>query len=136
MAFPRNAHGRSRTFLVDINLVPLIDVSLVLVVILMVITPFLVRSQIEVNIPKSQATIPASENPLEITLTKSGHIFLQARQVAWEDLERELAVHAKNRALLIQADKNVALEKVVKIMDLAKQLKVGKLGIAAIRSGS
>lgn len=120
----------------DINLVPLIDVALVLVIIFMVITPFLLRSQIQVNIPKSSGAIEAPQSPFEITVTKSGHIFIQARPVAWNDLEREMALRVKGKSVLIQADKGVALENIVKIMDMAKRLKVGKLGIAAIPSGN
>ena len=62
--------------------------------------------------------------------------FLQAREVSWEDLEREVAVRVQGRPILIQADRDVALDKIVKIMDVAKRLRVGKLGIAAIASGS
>lgn len=137
MAFLANAPKiRRRSFFSDINLIPLIDVALVLVVIFMIITPFLLRSQIEVNIPKSATAREAAEAPLEITITKSGHIFFQAREIAWENLEQEMAVRLKGKPVLIQADKGVALEHIVKVMDVAKRLKVGKLGIAAIRSGS
>ena len=120
--------------MVDINLIPLIDVALVLVIIFMVVTPFLLRSQVEVNIPKAQVTSQAPESPLEITVTKSGHLFLQAREISWDDLEREMAVRLKGKPLLIHADKDVALEKIVRVMDIAKRLKVGKLGIAATPS--
>ncbi len=135
LAAPRN-HRSGRGFFSDINLIPLIDVALVLVIIFMVITPFLLRSQIEVNVPKSSATSQAPEAPLEITLTKSGHVFLAAREIPWIDLERELALRIRGKSLLIQADKDTALDKIVKIMDIAKRLKVGKLGIAATPSGS
>ncbi len=97
----------------------------------MVVTPFLLRSQVEVNIPKAQSTAQTPESPFEITITKSGHIFLQAREIAWDDLEREMAVRLKGKPLLIHADKDLALEKIIAVMDVAKRLKVGKLGIAA-----
>lgn len=124
-----------RKVFADINLIPLIDVALVLVIIFMVITPFLLRSQVEVNVPKSSATTQALEAPLELTITKSGHVFLAARQILWPDLERELAIRIKGKSLLIHADKNTDLEQIIKIMDIAKRLKVGKLGIAATPTG-
>ncbi|MBI4370339.1 MAG: biopolymer transporter ExbD [Elusimicrobia bacterium] len=128
-------HGR-RHLMTEINMIPLIDVALVLVIIFMVITPFLLRSQIQVNIPKSLAASQAPETPLEITVTKSGHVFIGAREIKWPDLERELAVASKGKMLLIQADKNIALDKIVRIMDVARRLKISKLGIAATPTGS
>ncbi|MEK6544555.1 MAG: biopolymer transporter ExbD [Elusimicrobiota bacterium] len=119
----------------EINMIPLIDVALVLVIIMMVITPFLLRSQVEVNIPKSSATSQAADNPIEITVTRSGHVFYQTKQVTMAVLERQLSARSGNRAVLIHADKNVPLESVVAIMDIAKRLKIGKLGIAAIPTG-
>lgn len=127
---------KPRRFFAEINLIPLIDIALVLVIIFMVITPFLLRSQIEVNVPKSSAALPPSELPLELTLTRSGHVFLGTKEILWENLERELGFRIKGKPLLIQADKAVELDKIVRIMDIAKRLKVGKLGIAAIPSGT
>ncbi|MBI4062854.1 MAG: biopolymer transporter ExbD [Elusimicrobia bacterium] len=127
---------KKRRVFADINLIPLIDVALVLVIIMMVITPFLLRSQIEVNIPKSSSTVPGQDQPLELTITRSGHIFMGTRQVSWDNLERELGFKIKGKPLLIQADKAVELDKIVRVMDIAKRLKVGKLGIAAIPSGT
>lgn len=125
---------KKRGVMSEINMIPLIDVSLVLVIIMMVITPFLLRSQVQVNIPKASSAAEAPETPFEITVTKSGYVFIQARQVDWDDLERELAARVKNKAILINADKNVPLEQIVKVMDMAKRLKIGKLGIAAIKN--
>ena len=127
---------KRRKLAAEINMIPLIDVALVLVIIFMVITPFLLRSQIEVNVPKSTATSQAAESPLEVTVTKSGHLFIQARQLSWDELEQEMGRRVKSKSILIHADKNVPLDKIVKIMDIAKKLKIGKLGIAATPSGT
>ncbi|MBI2070633.1 MAG: biopolymer transporter ExbD [Elusimicrobia bacterium] len=130
------ARSKKRRIFTEINLIPLIDVALVLVIIFMVITPFLLRSQIEVNIPKSSTAAETPQSPLEVTITKSGHIFIEARSIEWDNLERELGARLRGRPLLIQADKGVDLEFIVKFMDIARRLKVGKLGIAAIQSGT
>src|SRR5258708_24736693 len=122
-----------RAPIVDINMIPLIDVSLVLLIIFMVMTPFLVQQQVRVNLPQSVSSNEAPDRPIVITIQKNGEMTLNGTAVASSALESSLkSLLGKNqdRAVMIQADRDLALQQVVTVMDIAKRLQVVKLGIS------
>ncbi len=114
-------------------MIPLIDVSLVLLIIFMVMTPFLVQQQIRINLPKSVTGTDSADKPIVVVIQKEGSLTLSGHAVSASTLESELEslVHADpERPVVIQADKDIALQRVVSIMDVAKRLRVGRLGIS------
>ena len=122
-----------RKVIAEMNLVPLIDVSLILVIIFMVLTPILVHHQLTVKLPKASAGEPApADSAVTVQITRSGSLTIDGRAVRWEQLERELTLRlprSASKTLLVQADKSVEVEKVVAVLDAAKRLGVGKLGV-------
>jgi biopolymer transport protein ExbD len=124
--------GRRKTF-AEPNLVPLIDVSLILVIIFMVLTPILVHHQLTVKLPHAvSGEAAASDTAITVQITKAGAITVEGTAVRWENLERELTLRlpkSQGKTLLVQADRGVAVERVVEVLDIAKKLNVGKLGI-------
>lgn len=131
-------HQRGRT-MAEMNLVPLIDVALILVIIFMVLTPIIVQSQLTVKLPKAQTGTPSdSQSTVHVEIARTGQLVIEGRPVPWEDLEHELTLRLSKSAqktLLVQADKTVPVEKVVAVLDAAKKLGVGKLGIAVLPPG-
>lgn len=130
----QQGHGRYH-IQADINMIPLIDVALVLLIIFMVISPILVESQLRVSLPKVTSAGKADETPLKIEIAADGSLAFQGKLVSKADLREQLKRslppgHAAS--LLIQADKDVNFQTVVFVMDLAKQLKVEKLGVAVL----
>jgi biopolymer transport protein ExbD len=115
------------------NLVPLIDVSLILVIIFMVLTPILVNHQLTVKLPKASSGAPAdSDAAITIQISRSGAVTIEGVAVRWEKVEREMTMRlskASGKTVLVQADRLTAVEKVVTVLDYAKKLGVGKLGI-------
>ena len=124
---------RSRRPIVEMNLIPLIDVSLILVIIFMVLTPVLIHSQITVKLPQaSSGAPPTSDATVEVQISREGVITIDGRPVRRERLEKELAMRlgsASKRSLLVQANRTVPIERIVVVLDIAKRLGVGKLGI-------
>lgn len=124
--------GRRRA-IVDLNLIPLIDVSLILVIIFMVLTPILVQSELNVKLPKAAEGTPVpTEGSVKVEISRLGTVVVEGAPVKWDKLEVELALRlpkASKKSLLVQADRSVAVEKVVAVLDIAKRLGVGKLGI-------
>jgi biopolymer transport protein ExbD len=119
----------------EINMIPLIDVALVLLIIFMVISPILVESQLRVNVPKVTAAGKAEETAFKIEIAADGTLAFQGNVVAKEGFKNVLsqALPPGHKAsLLIQADKDVAFDDVVFVMDVAKQLNVEKLGVAVL----
>lgn len=124
---------RTRRAIVEMNLVPLIDVSLILVIIFMVLTPILVQSELTVKLPRANEGTPSSlDRTVTVQIGRSGGLIVEGSAVKWEALERELTLRlprSAQKTLLVQADRSVPVEKVVSVLDTAKRLGVGKLGI-------
>lgn len=125
--------GKRRRLIAEMNLIPLIDVSLILVIIFMVLTPILVQHQLTVKLPKAVSGEPAAEGAaVTVQIAKTGAVTIDGASVRWEKLERELTLRlpkSAGKTLLVQADRLVAVEKVVAVLDMAKRLGVGKLGV-------
>jgi biopolymer transport protein ExbD len=125
--------GKRRRLIAEMNLIPLIDVSLILVIIFMVLTPILVHHQLTVKLPHAVSGESApSDAALTVQITRSGAVTVEGSAVRWDRLERELILRlpkSAGKTLLVQADRSVPVEKVVTVLDIAKRLGVGKLGV-------
>ncbi len=121
----------------EINVVPYIDVMLVLLVIFMVTAPLMNPSQIDLpQVGKSSETSPA---PLEVIIKKNGSLALRDHAkggmelgVSRDDLIRFLKARKgeqAKQAVVISADKSVRYEEVVNIMDLLQQQNIEKVGL-------
>ena len=133
-----NQNGDRYRIMAEINMVPLIDVALVLLIIFMIMTPILVASQIKLNLPGAASGTQSSDKTIEIQIDKSGIIHLQGRVVTMDRLQEQIK-HATSgpssskQGLLITADKDVPFDKVVSVMDAARQVGVQKMSIAVKR---
>jgi biopolymer transport protein ExbD len=119
----------------EINMIPLIDVALVLLIIFMVISPILVQSQLRVNLPKVSSSSTAEETALKVEVAPDGTLAFDGKIVTREELRQRLmaSLPPGNKAsLLIEADQDVPFQNVVYVMDLAKQFKVEKLGVSVL----
>jgi len=116
----------------EINMVPLIDVALVLLIIFMVMTPILVSSQIKLNLPGASSGSQSQDKTVEIQIDKNGVIHLFGRIVSPDRLQEQVkaAVGASpKQGMLITADKDVPFDKVVSVMDAARIAGVQKMSI-------
>lgn len=130
---------QTRGLMGEINMVPFIDITLILLIIFMVMTPFIVQSQLNVDLPSAKAVNTVSEdNLIKVEILKDGQIMVQNRQTNLNKLEEELILHlgkAQEKTILVQADKTIPIEKVVQVFDIAKKLGAAKLGIGVINRG-
>ena len=123
-----------RELIADINMIPLIDISLILLIIFMVMTPALVQSQINVQLPKSSSGAKDSEDDSVITVEvqEGGKIFVLGKKITFPQLEEELVLRlskSNRKTVLVQADKSVSIQRVVQVFDVARKLGAAKLGI-------
>ena len=134
MAFGGFDRGGADAPMAEINMIPLIDVALVLLIIFMVLTPILVRSQIQVNLPGAATVTPTPEQrTLNVQVAKDGQIYVADQAVLPDALEAALRGQIPTPAdqtVVIEADKQVAFEHVVKVMDTVKKIGVTKMGVA------
>ena len=127
---------RDRRLMADINMVPFIDITLILLIIFMVMSPMLVQMQMNIDLPKSEA-INAQEDDdvIRIEVEKNGTIRVLNKAVPMANLEKELILRmgkANKKTTLVQADKNVPIQQVVDVFDIAKKLGAAKLGIGVL----
>lgn len=130
------AHKRQRRLMADINMVPFIDITLILLIIFMVMSPLLVQMQLTVDLPKSNAiNTQADDDVVRIEIQKNGTITVLNKKVTVQNLERELILRlgkANKKTILVEADKNVPVQQVVDVFDIAKKLGAAKLGIGVL----
>lgn len=114
----------------EVNIIPVIDISLVLLVILFVTAPLFSVPNIPVSLPK--ATAPKTSDPsVMITVAADGRLGIEDDQVDWGNFEGLLAAALKEKPglpVVIRADKAVAYREVARVMAMAK--KAGAPGIA------
>lgn len=127
---------RQRSLMAEINMVPFIDITLILLIIFMVMSPMLVQMQMNVDLPKSNAAnTTAEEDVVRIEIRRSGEIFIGKNSYTLKNLERELVLrmgNANKKTILVEADKEVPIQTVVDVFDAAKKLGAAKLGIGVM----
>ena len=132
-------NGKYR-IMAEINMIPFIDVSLVLLIIFMIMTPFLVRSQLKLILPKSKSaeTDVQRNQPLKVQVDKQGTAYLDGQPVVADMLEsrlRQAMTDIKNQPIVIEADKDVPFQYVVSVMDAAKAIGASKLAVSVKKTG-
>ena len=131
MAFAGDS-GSSRRAMTDINVTPLVDVMLVLLIIFMVTAP-LIQSGVKVDLPRASAQqMQHSEEKLVLRITRDRRVFLGEVEIAGGDLEAKLATNArvqKDKELYLQADRSLPYGSVVEIMAVARRAGVESLGM-------
>jgi len=114
-----------------INITPLVDVVLVLLVVLMVTSSYLATQGIPVDLPKG-ATGESTSSVLAVSVTRDGLLFLDGKQVADRQFrDRVQLAHAKNHELraVIAADGGAAHRSVVHVIDLLRQERVTRFAL-------
>ena len=134
MAFGRLERDKGTPPMSDINMTPLIDVMLVLVVIFIITAPLL-ASSIKLDLPKTDAAKP-NEAPKFVLLVvdKSGQAFLNDKPLATTELAQQLAKTAKQNPdteLQLRADESVPYGRVVEVMGVAQKAGLNRIGFVA-----
>ncbi len=134
MSFGRLERTQSSKPMSDINMTPLIDVMLVLVVIFIITAP-LMTSAIKLDLPKTEAAKPA-EAPkfVAIVVDKAGQIFLNDQVTSLTQLADSLAKSAqvsKDTEVQLRADEAVPYGKVVEVMGVAQKAGLNRIGFVA-----
>ena len=126
-------HGRrGRTSLAEINVTPLVDVMLVLLIVFMVSAPLL-QQGVEVNLPKANAgSLPQSEEPIVLSIQSDRSITLDEKPYSMAALGEKLsslALSRPNLQVLVQADQAVNYGLVARVMAAVKKAKITRVGL-------
>lgn len=120
----------------DINITPMVDIMLVLLVIFMVTANFLNKESININLPKVTAADPNTSESIQIAALKDGSLMKDGKKIKNEDLMKDLARQAKYRPNLrvtLSADENLSYGTVAAIMGKIRQSGVSRIALSVNR---
>ena len=139
MAFHRIS-GDPYDHLADINVTPLVDVMLVLLIIFMVTAPML-HQGVSVSLPKTETTnLPSSvEDPIILSITSDGRYYINETPVARGLLRDRLNAFLrtrKDRTVFLKADRSLSVGTVVETLDVLNRMGIENLGFITDTSGA
>ncbi|WP_411823837.1 ExbD/TolR family protein [Leptospira sp. 'Mane'] len=117
----------------SINITPMVDVILVLLVIFMVTANFLKKESLNINLPKVQASDPNVAESTQVAITKTGVIFLEGQETTISSLIRNLERDAKirpNMRLTLSADETLPYGKITELMGVIRKAGVTKIALS------
>ncbi|RMF93567.1 MAG: biopolymer transporter ExbD [Candidatus Schekmanbacteria bacterium] len=123
--------GGTKNVKSDINVVPLIDVVLVLLVIFMVVTPMLQKG-VDVILPKAKYAEKKEGVKITLTIKRDGQMFLDMDRVPKTRLEDKLTSVFENRedkTMYIKADQTLTFDKIMEVMDICTKAGVKEIGL-------
>ncbi len=139
MAFQRTS-GDPYDHLADINVTPLVDVMLVLLIIFMVTAPML-HQGVSVSLPKTETTnLPSSvEDPVILSITSDGRYYINETSVARGLLRERLNAFLrtkKDKTVFLKADRTLSVGTVVETLDVLNRMGIENLGFITDTSGA
>lgn len=126
--------GNDSGAIVEINVIPLVDIILVVLIIFMVAAPLVMQPKIDISLPKaSTAKIEKDKVPMRVVLGKKGELFLNNKPITLDgitDESKKFAATNPDTSALLVADKEVTLEKVTDLVDAIKTGGVKKVAFS------
>jgi biopolymer transport protein ExbD len=118
-----------------INVIPLVDVMLVLLAIVLTTSTFIATGMISVSLPKASQTQSEALKRQIISIDRHGAIYLNSIQIPLEELGMKIRDIDRNTPLLVRADKDVTLQIFVDVLDLLNNRGFKKVAIQTERKG-
>lgn len=121
----------------DINIVPLVDIILVVLIIFMITSQAQKQNQIDMNLPESSFSDKKSELPIAISVNKSREIFINQKLTDLNDLRGQLGSELNKNpeiSAVVSADKDLDYGYVIAVMDVAKSAGVKELSVTTVEN--
>ena len=125
------SNGRTQTALADINITPLVDVVLVLLVIFMITAPVL-QSGIEVSVPKTRTVKQITQQRMTVTIDHQQQVYLDDKPVNLNNLPsllKQRGVDPAHQVIYLRADEHVPFGAFASVMDAVKQAGITNVSI-------
>ena len=130
---PLGGNGENSEIMAEINITPLTDIFLVLLIIFMITSSAMIESGGKVNLPKAVATQSESRGTT-VTLSPKHEIYVNQKKVSEENLDaalKEALNQNQNKTVILRGDKDVLLGDTVKVMSIIKRAGASEIAIAA-----
>ena len=117
----------------ELNVTPMLDLAFVLLIIFMITTP-LMENSVDLHLPSSEAAKNAVDPQMvqTITINQAAQLELNGQPLALADLEGRLLALKEEKpdaAVVIRSDRDLAVQKLIDVMDAVKQAKITKIGV-------
>ncbi len=125
--------GQNKGAITGINVTPLVDITLVLLIIMMVSANFIAKGSIKIELPKAATGEDAPISTLGITINQEGHIFLNGERHSREQFVEAVQsrfAEKKEMQAIIDADKLVPHGKVIEVIDIIKAIGIHNFAIS------
>ncbi len=113
----------------QINVIPFIDIMLVLLVIVLTTATFIAKGAIPLDLPKASSASNLPVKRVEISITKDNRLFFDKKPISVEELVKRLENISKKSEIIIRSDKNARFELFVKVLDRLKQQNFQNIAI-------
>ena len=127
-------HRKKRPrYQIQTPLTPLIDIVFMLLIYFLLTTNFMVDEGIKIKLPHAKASAPQTQKEITVYVDRQGNVFIENIKLCYGDLFKNLKEKIGGRQdvlVVIKADRAVILNKVVKVMDMAKAAGAGRLCLA------
>lgn len=117
----------------QINVIPLVDIMLVLLVIVLTTATFITTGQIPVDLAKASTSADRQDRPIVVTVTAEGAVFVDDRAIEEDQLDLVLAPHPRQSPVLVRADKVTRLERFVVVVDRIRGLGFQQVSLEVLR---
>jgi len=128
----KTAKGKDALF-TEINITPLTDIFLVLLIIMMVVAPTFQSDDKSINVPEINSGVSIEQKNATVSVTKEGLMYLNGTQIQPEKLTDELIAikgSLEKKEVVVKADEKAKSSEIMKIMDSAKEAEFTKLTLA------
>ena len=118
----------------QINVIPLVDIMLVLLVIVLTTATFITTGQIPVNLAKASSASERHDRPIIVTVTAEGGLFVDDHPLVDAALETALQDRGRESPVLVRADKVTTLERFVGIVDRVRTMGFQQVSLEVVRT--
>jgi len=113
----------------SINVIPFIDIMLVLLTIVLTTSTFIATGAIAVHLPEAAADQSSIEQCINLEIDQAGQLYFESRPILLDALGESLTGHPRQTPVLIRADRSIPLQQFVDVMDRVKQLGFNKVSL-------
>lgn len=112
-----------------INVIPLVDIMLVLLTIVLVTATFIVQGSIPVNLPQAKHSEASALKTYQITITKEGDLFFEGRKITLRDLNEIAESLQEDSQIAIFSDREAKVQSLVEVLDILKKNEIKRVAI-------
>lgn len=119
----------------EINIIPFIDIMLVLLAVVLITASFISQGKIQVNVPKASNTVTFKSNDLAklLTVLPTGELFYNDKPISKEQLETEIATWDKSQKVTLKIDATATFQDFVTVTDMLAKNEIKDVAIVAMK---